>query len=187
MSTQKIKTNVSKINSMKKLNFLRGYSLIEVIVYIAIFTSISILVINSFIAILSSFKNTEANRRLLESGSLVMERMTREIRQANSIDLINSTIGSNPGTLQLNEEDSGGNSIFVKFKKENNGEIDIYRNNNSGENLLSSQVLATSLIFRRITTTESEAVKIEMTLNYTNGSIVKNEKFYNTIILRGSY
>jgi type II secretory pathway component PulJ len=187
MSTQNIKKYISKINSAKKLNFLRGYSLIEVIVYIAIFTSISILVINSFITILSSFKNTEANRRLLESGSLVMERMTREIRQANSIDLTNSTIGSNPGILQLNGKDSGGGLIYIKFKKEDNGEIDIYRNNNSGENLLSSQVLVTSLIFRRITTTESEAVKIEMTIQYTNGSIVKTENFYNTIILRGSY
>ena len=164
-----------------------GFSLVEVLVYLAIFTVLSILVINSFIVILSSFNTTNANRRILESGTVVMERMTREIRQASSINIANSTMGANPGVLYLNTTDSGNNVIFVKFKKETNGDLDIYQNSNSGNNLLGSHVTVSSLVFRRITTTESEAVKIEMTITYSEGNITKSENFYNTIILRGSY
>jgi len=171
------------MNTQKK----NGYSIIEIIIYLAIFTALSILVINSFIVILSSFNKTDINRKLLESGSVSMERISREIRQAKNVDITNSTIGTNPGVLQLNTTDSGGNTIYVKFKKENDGSLKIYENSVNGNNLLTQYITATNLIFRRITTTQSEAVKIEMTLEYSRGGITRSENFYDTVVLRGGY
>jgi hypothetical protein len=174
---------IFKSNFFKKDNFIRGYSIVEIIVYLAIFTAISILVINSFLVILSSFNKTNMNRKLLESGSIVMERVSREIRHANSIDIVNSALGANPGILQLNMSAGG----YMKFKEEINGELYLYNNSSTGNNLLGQNVSLTNLIFRRITTTESEAVKIEMTLQYSDGKNIKSENFYNTIVLRGGY
>jgi hypothetical protein len=170
-------------NFLKKRNLVRGYSIIEIIVYLAIFTAISILVINSFLVILSSFNKTNMNRKLLESGSVTMERISRDIRHAASIDIVNSTMGTDPGILQLNMA-SGG---YMKFKKETNGELYLYNNSSTGNNLLGQHVSLTNLVFRRIATTESEAVKIEMTLQYSDGNNIKSENFYNTIVLRGGY
>ena len=163
-----------------------GFSIVEIMVYLAIFTALSILVINSFIVILSSFNTTNMNRKLLESGIVSMERVSREIRQAKNIDIVNSSLGSNPSILQLNSTDSSGNSIIIKFMDEN-GNLNLYKNNTLQGNLLGQNITITSLIFNRISTTQSEAVKIKITLQYSGGHKTKSENFYDTVVLRGGY
>lgn len=179
--------NINKYNRVLNFPEKNGFSIIEMIVYLAIFTVLSILVINSFIVILSSFNTTNMNRKILESGSVSMERISREIRQAKNIDIVNSTLDTSPGTLQLNSTDSGGNALVIKFKDENNGQLNLYSGGSLKGNLLGSNITLTSLIFSRIATAQGEAVRIRMTLQYSEGHSVKSENFYDTIVLRGNY
>lgn len=183
MNTQTKNGYTPPPNFLKKGNLVWGYSIIEILVYLAIFTALSILVINSFILILSSFNTTNINHKLLESGVVSMERMSREIRQAQNVDA--STTST---TLVLNSTDSLGDPMIIKFINEN-GLLNIYKNNNLEPegNLLGQNISLTNLIFRHITTTESEAIKIEMILQYSKGNNNKSENFYNTIVLRGGY
>ena len=170
---------------MKKIK-KNGYSLVEIIVYLAIFTTLSVLVINSFVIVLCAFNTTRSNRNLLESGSLAMERISREIRQASSVDIANSVMGSNPGVLQLNSTNSVGTAMIVKFVV-GNGALNIYKDGVLVGNLLGQNILVDNLIFRRITTINGEAVKIELTLEDSGSKISRLENFYDTIILRGAY
>ena len=174
--------NNFKLNFKIKKSSIRGYSIIEILVYLAIFTAISILVINLFITILSSFNTANVNRKLLESGQMSMERMTKEIRQAKNIDISNSTNDS----LQLNSTDVSGNNVVIKLANIS-GNLDLYKDGVLIGGLFSENVSLTKLIFRRITTIHGEAVKIEMTLLYSDGRNIKSENFYNTVILRGEY
>lgn len=164
-----------------------GYSIVEILVYLAIFTALSILVINSFIVVLGSFSATRTNRDLLESGSTAMERISREIRQAESVDIVNSVFNSSPGALQLNSTDSSGAAMIMKFNVGTGGVLNMYKDGVLTGSLLGQNVSATSLIFRRIVTTNGEAIKIELTLQDTVGKLNKLENFYDTIILRGAY
>ena len=164
----------------------KGYSLIEMIVYLAIFTSVSVLVINSFIIVLGSFSATRTNRDLLESGAVVVERIAREIRQAESVDVANSTLGSSPGALQLNSNNSGGTPVIIEFRIVN-GALNLYEDDLLVGNLLGQNISVTSLIFRRISTTNGEGVKIELTLQDSISKNLQTASFYNTIILRGGY
>jgi Tfp pilus assembly protein FimT len=164
----------------------KGYSIVEMLVYLAIFTTVSIFIINSMIVVLGSFATTRTNRDLLESGSITMERISREIRQSKSVDIVNSTLGSSPGVLQLNSTDSAGNAMIVKFIV-SSGALNLYENGTSIGNLLGQNVSVSSLIFRRIATTNGEAVKIELTLQDTYSKNNQSQNFYNTIILRGEY
>ncbi len=164
----------------------KGYSIAEIIIYLAIFTAISIAVINSFIVIVGSFNTTRTYRDLLESGSVSMERISREIRQAQSVNLANSTFGSNPGVLELNTTDASGNVITISFHISNNA-LNIYQNGVLVGNLLGQNISANSLIFRHIVTTNGEAIKVELTLQDTNSKTNQSANFYDTIILRGSY
>ena len=170
---------------MKKIK-KNGYSLVEIIVYLAIFTTLSVLVINSFVIVLGAFNTTRSNRNLLESGSLAMERISREIRQASSVDIANSVMGSNPGVLQLNSTNSAGTTMIMKFVV-GNGALNISKDGVLIGNLLGQNILVDNLIFRRITTTNGEAVKIELTLEDSGSKISRLENFYDTIILRGAY
>ncbi len=164
----------------------KGYSLIEAIVYLAIFGTLSVLVINSFLVVLSSFNRSRINSNLAESGASAMERMSREIRQAKNIDTTNSVLNSSFGTLQLNSTNSSNVAKIEKFNV-SNGDLNLYEDDVLVGNLLGQKVDITSFIVRRITTVEGEAVKIEMTLQNTGSTTIATANFYNTIILRGSY
>lgn len=165
-----------------KNNNRKAFSLIEIIIYIAIFTILSIVVINSFIIVLSSFSTIRSNHDLLNSGSIAMETIAREIRQADSIDVPNST----SEVLQLNSTDSSSNPVIVKFAKEG-GVLNLYRDGVLVGNLLNSKVILDFISFDRTSNTKSEGEKIKMVLRYTQGKINKTESFYNTVILRGAY
>ncbi len=165
-----------------KKQLKKGYSLVETIIYLAIFTFISIFVINSFITIMSSFWVTNYNRNILESGITSLERITREIRQAESIDTINTTSTN----LVLNGEDESGNPRTVRFTL-SDGAINFYENGNLLGDLTHPDTIISNLSFTRISNTESEAVKIQMTISSDGSNIERSENFYSTIILRGSY
>lgn len=171
---------------MTKLSYKTGYSIIETIIYIALFTILSVLVINSFITVLSTFSVSRVNRNMLDSGLGAMERMSREIRQAKSVDVGNSTFAADPGALTLSTTDSNGNARTVKFISENHT-VNLYENGSLLGPLSSANISVTNLVFRHIVTTKSEAVKIEMTLGDATGNSEKNENFYDTVILRGGY
>ena len=159
----------------------KGFSIVEILVYLAIFTALSILVINSFITILSSFDITNMNRKLLESGTISMERISREIRQAESVNAITTSTA-----LVLNSHDNLESDMVIKFINED-GKLNFYKNDNLEGNLLGQNISVTNLIFSRITTAKSEAVRIIMTLQYSGENNIKSENFYDTIILRGGY
>jgi len=165
----------------------KGFSLVEIIIYLGIFSFISIFTINSLIISMSAFNATHTNHILLESGLSSIDRISREIRQANSIDIGSSYLGSSPGVLQLNTKDSSGISTTIKITKEGSV-LNLYSPANTLiAPLLDSDVAIDSLIFTRIDTTAGEAVRVEMTLRDTKSKTIKTENFYNTIILRGSY
>jgi len=153
----------------KKIHLNKGVSIIELIVYLAIFTAMSVVVINSFIIVLSTFSTIRTNQDLLDSGSVSMDRISREIRQAKNIDVVNST----SDTLQLNSTNSSGDNVVIKFKKDGN--------------LLASNIILNSISFDRISTAKSEGVKIKMILQDSRSKVNKTENFYDTVVLRGGY
>ena len=171
---------------MKKINLQSGYSIVEIIIYIAVFAVLTTVVMNSFIVLTSFYNQNRTHHDLLENGNSVMERLSREIRTANNIRTGTSTLGSNPGVLDLDSVDSSNNTQTVKFST-TNGALNLAVNGTSVGNLLGPNIQVTSLVFRKITTTNSTAVKIEMTLKDTKDATNLVENFYDTIILRGGY
>ena len=168
------------INFFKR-KFNKGFSLVEILIYLAIFTAVSILVINSFIIVVSTFTKIRSNHDLVNSGSNSLERISREIRQAKSIDST-SIFDSDSSSLKLVDPD--GNIIV--FDK-NLDDLRISKNGEVIGNLLVNNVSLDKLIFKHIVTANSEAIKIEIEIEDTNSKISKVEKFYDTVVLRGSY
>ncbi|HAQ02298.1 hypothetical protein A2387_03095 [Candidatus Nomurabacteria bacterium RIFOXYB1_FULL_36_10] len=112
-----------------------------------------------------------------------MDRISHEIRQAKNIDMINSVFNSNSGVLRLNNVDG---TSYIQIEKNGNA-LELYSNGVLVGNLLSQNIYLNKLIFNRISTPNSEAVKIEMELQDSRSKTGKTETLYNTIILRGGY
>ena len=171
---------------MKKTNFTSGYSIVEIIIYIAVFAVLVTVVMNSFIVLTSFYNQNRTHHDLLENGNSVMERLSREVRTANNVRTGTSTFGSHPGVLDLDSTDASDVAQIVKFST-TNGALNLSVNNTNMGNLLAPNIQVDSLVFRQITTTNSSAIKIELTLRDTKDEKNLVEKFYNTIILRGGY
>lgn len=163
-----------------------GFTLIEAIIYTALVVSLSVLLISMLSVMYRVFSESRADRDLLTSSYTAMERMTREIRTASSVDTGTSVFGSTPGTLKLNTTDSSGTSKTVQFAL-SSGAVAFTDNGTLSGNLTGTQVTVTSLIFRKITTTNGTAIRIEMILSANRSPSNKTITVYNTAALRGSY
>lgn len=163
----------------------KGYTLLEAVIYVAVLGFLSIVLISTVILTSRTFIGFQVVNRLDESATLTLDRMVREIRQANSVDLGQSTFGSSPGRLVLNTT-IGGTATTMQFYLQN-GVVLVKQGSAAAATSTSPSVQATSLIFRYLTTSRSQAVRVELTLAKANGVGARTETFYTTAVLRGSY
>jgi Tfp pilus assembly protein PilE len=156
-----------------------GYAIMELLFYIAIFSIVSVVVINAMVTMAKSFKETITQAQFVQSGN-IMERMTREIRQAYSVDVTSTSTD-----LKLN---TTGIDTGVEFKFVGS-DLQFLENGSSTAtgNLNTPNIAVTSLTFTQITTAKGKAVKIFLTVKSINDTSGATQDFYDTIVLRGSY
>jgi type II secretory pathway pseudopilin PulG len=165
---------------MKYQQRQQGYSLIELIIYLAIFIVLSVILINSLVSAMRTYATAESYRVLQNNGELIMERLTREVRDADSIST-GTVYEINPGELVLSRTDTDLSVHAVTVDVEN-GTVIIDDNGTSGP-LSTSEVTISSLVFHHITTSVSEGVRIELTLATAKG-YSNSASFYTTVLLR---
>jgi len=162
---------------IKKTN--SGYVLLETIFYIVIFVILSIAVTNSMITMVKAFKETTIQAELMQGGN-VMERISREIRQAYSINSISTS------DLKLNSTDSVETNKTIEFALVGSN-IALTENGVLTGNLNTPNIAITGLTFTQINTAKGVAVKILLTIKSNHDSQNRPENFYDTLVLRGAY
>jgi len=159
----------------------RGYTLIEMVVYIAVLAMFSIIIVFSLINVTKSFLEIRVERNVNNAALVSMDRIVREIRLSNSVDILNSTFGVNPGRLTLNT-----GITTVEFFVEN----DVLKMKEGGVlsgALIPSNIQIENLVFELITNGPVQAVKIDMSISDTRVSTTSTKNFNNTGLIRGSY
>lgn len=156
-----------------------GYVLLETIFYILLFAILSIAIINAMLTMTKSFKETIVQRELMQGGN-IMERISREIRQAYGINLISAN------NLKLNTTDDAGVNKTVQFTL-NNSDIRLLDKDIFIGNLNTPNITVVNITFTQINTTKGTAIKVFLTVRSNHDSQNRNENFYNTIVLRGDY
>ena len=96
----------------------RGYLLIEMVIYVSLLTIIFIVAINMLLSFSQSYRTLSALRLAEHSAVDSLERISRDIRLASSVDSGNSTLGTSPGVLTLIAT-SNGVSTTTKFYVQN--------------------------------------------------------------------
>jgi len=163
-----------------------GFSLVEMLIYIAILSFLLVIIINLLSGLLTSQRNLKSAKNIENSGIYGFERMVREIRDAKNIDTSNSQLNTNPGVLVLNTTDENNVDRTVEFFVSNET-LHIKENGVDLGPLTPKNASVTNLIFRSVDTANSEAVKIEFTAESGSGQFYKQGNFYSTAILRSSY
>lgn len=167
---------------------VRGFTLIEILIYVSMLVIVSVFVINTILIMTKSFGSIKTTRIINTSSEVAMERMIGEIRLADSIDVNLSDFDSHPGKLILNTIDPFTEAVTtIEFSISGNT-LQVKKGASSAVPLTAYDVRVNNLIFKRlINSTVSEAIKIELELESGKGNNIKSSKFYSTVVLRRSY
>jgi len=167
------------------VNPRRGFTLVEMVVYIAILVLSTILFINLLLSITTSYRTLKAVQSIHSSAVSSIDRMGFEIRGAKAVVSANSVFDAHPGKLVLTIPTSSGD-ITKEFYLDGSGILIIKEEGVDQGPLTKNNIEITSLIFRHLSATSS-AIKIEMTIEGSNGKITKSAVFFDTFVLRGKY
>lgn len=159
----------------------KGFTLVETVIYVALVSAISVSIVTTLLLLTKSWSTIKISKNINTAAVTTFERMTREIRNAESVDQAASTLDSTPGTLKINTASS-----TITFSLASNT-LWIQQGTGSLARLTPSTVTPTNLRFRRISTSQSEAVRIEMELQSSALGKTITQSFYTTVILRGTY
>jgi prepilin-type N-terminal cleavage/methylation domain-containing protein len=170
---------------MPTSNQKKGYTLVEVLVSIAIL----IILLASFFGVMvvatRSFAHLKTVRDLNAAATISMERITREIRLSSSINAVESVLNNESGRLRLmTVEDGTIQDIDIKLE---GGRVLLSKRGVELGSLTAGNVQVTRLIFHHIPSEIAGAVKIEMTIEAGQGETARSETYYSTVVLRGSY
>lgn len=171
---------------MKYHTFSKGFTLIEVVIYIAVLGLSLAAIVTSVIAITRSQSRIQLDERIQQAANTTLERLVREIREAESIDAVDSVFDTSPGRLVIAVPQDGMAAREVEFILLN-GVLQLKEEGTYIGDLIGSDVVVDTLIFRSIMTPHSEAVRIELTLSASSSQQTSTQSFYTTTVLRNSY
>ena len=137
-----------------KLNNNKGYAMLEILFYIALFAILSIAVIDAMIMMTKSFRETTIHKELIQGGN-IMEKITREIRQASEINSISTN------NIKFSTTNLDGTSKTIEFSLSGT-DIRFLENDVFIGNLNTTNVSVLALNFTQINTTKGNAVKISL-------------------------
>jgi prepilin-type N-terminal cleavage/methylation domain-containing protein len=173
---------------IKLLNKNKGFTLAEVLVYIAIFSLIMVL-LGSFIFWLSSANmKTASIRETLENCRRAIDIMSYEIKEANSI--YTPTTTSDQLSLETSKylpegEDVSDetNTSFIDFYI-CDGHLCMKKESQDPITITSDNVNIDNLIFTRVLTGASSSVKISLSVSYKNPN--NRPEYNNQVVLNSS-
>ena len=158
----------------------KGFTLIEVLAYIAVLAMI-ILAVSSFLlwAVRSNTK-TKVTRETLDNIRETMEIITYEIKEAENIYTPTSVFDSHPGQLSLKTAKYlpvGEDTTYIDFYV-SDGHVCLKKESQNPIVLTSDRVRVTNLVFSQIAGTPS-SVQIDLEIEF-QGDVTRPE--YQSII-----
>ena len=169
-----------------KKYYKKGFSIIETLIYTSLLSLLSVITITSIVLLNQSLQSIVLGRIVDDAAQEVMEKIIREIRFADNVDLVNSTLSVNPSILSLDSTDTIGTPVDVEFSI-SSSTLQFKRDGVLIGPLTPNQVTIDELIFDHIATPVSEAVKVSLVLEARKGAVHIEETFNTTVVLRGSY
>lgn len=164
---------------------MRGFTLIEIVIYVAILSLLAVVAANAILHINSALAEMRITRNLSSTEALAMERMIRLIRDAQIVNVAASVFDVSPGVLSL----TGSEAVPLTHVLSVSGGALMLQSGAAGPIALTPPgITVSSLVFRRIQSgAVSEAVRVELILEAASPRFTSRHTVYGTAILRNSY
>lgn len=163
------------INQRKASASFLGFTLIEIILYIAIIAVFLVSVSYFALEILSGKAKVQASQEVQQNVRFVLEVMTQKIRGSeNGIDVEDSNFGSHPGRLHL-EMGTGSSDDIIFYLDSSRLVMQEGTDGEATSNYLTSdEVSVDNLVFTNLSETGTPGnIKIDLTVSFVNPSGAK--------------
>ena|SRR3989344_2404898 len=165
-----------------------GYTVVELLVYMAIFTVASVVVIQGIIQLTSTFRLAQSEQRLAGAASAALDRLVREARLACDITAV-SGLGDSVTFRTLPDHSIGQDcdiSSYARTFALNSGGV--IQDGDINKALTSSNVTVTnSDVFTEVIGAHQKALKIKLILASGTGQYQVTRTYNSMAVLRGSY
>jgi Tfp pilus assembly protein PilW len=162
---------------IKKIKFTNGFTLIEMLVYLAIFIVLVMAITSSLVYLSKSYQELAQRKNLTNSAVSALNRISFETRQAFSINLSSTT----PNSLYLNSKNTNGSDTSYYFYLDNSFVLKLEKGGEDQGALTLPGVVVNSFEVYRPVGTSTNAVTVRMSL--TSGT--KSGDFGTTAVIRG--
>lgn len=147
---------------------MRGFTLLETIIYIAIIG----VVLSGFVGYALNISSTREKAYVVEevqaNARAALDTITQKIRSANGVNFASSTLGSDPGVLVLEMNNSSLDPTIIDLSV-NDGVLQIKEGAGSAIPLTSDEVQVTNLVFiNQSNSAGRENIKVEITVEFNN-------------------
>ncbi len=163
-----------------------GFSLVEILVYVFILSLVLAVVTSSLFSVAKSYRVLRSVASIDTTAQVALDMMAREIRNSIAISDTDSIFNSSPGKISLITTNDTGSPMVMEFYLDSET-IFVEEESVLVGPLSASSARVSGLVFRKIITDESHAIKIEMTVESGQGESFRTKKFYSTAVLRGTY
>lgn len=159
----------------------RGFSLVEMLIYVALLAVIATAVVSAMLSLRVVFGMAQAHHALSSAAETSLARMLFEIDRASSVATSTSVFGTSPGSLTVTTEE-GNRRFFVQ-----SGALRVEEGGVDAGALTPANVSVERLAFTFYENTNTQAVRIELTLHADNRFASTTKTFTTMSVLRNSY
>ena len=158
-----------------------GMSIIELLVYLSVLVLLAVTAVSAMISLNLVFERNKSERILTDTATTIGERLSRDIRDANQVNTVLSTLNATSSVLVLvngattTTYSVSNGALMLDVKGVSLGALTPY----------GTQVKKFSAV--RYSTTKSDAVRVTLDLATTGSYASTTETFYIASVLRGSY
>ena len=148
----------------------KGFTLIEMIIYMGIVSGVVISMIYFSLTIASSRNKAHVAQEVQSNGRTVLDILNQRIRSSTGLNSTSSTFDTHPGVLSLFMSD--GSKSPTVFDISGNT-LRITEGSAAAVPITSDEVKVTNLVFTNLTsatTSARENVRIQMTIEFDNPS-----------------
>jgi prepilin-type N-terminal cleavage/methylation domain-containing protein len=174
-------------------NGRKGFTLVEMLVYIAVLSIISGAVITMIAGLMVTFNKARVKKDIMSDADIILRSITSEVKYGNLIYSPTSIFDSSSGQLSINTALNATSSeafTYVDFYLDN-GRVYVKKEGSDDLPLNSERTKVTELKFTDLTPDSSlfNSIRIKLTLESLNAPISLNSPttFYTAASMRGSY
>lgn len=151
---------------MHKYSDNKGFTLIEMVIYLGIVGLLTVSTISFVSAISGANIKTYAAQEVHSNSKMSLDVISKKIRSANSVNIGSSVFGVNPGVLSLSMDNPAENPTVIRV---NAGALEITEGASSPVRITSNNVNISNLVFTDLTGGNSrENIWIALTISYDN-------------------